>query len=71
MTVWRTRVACRITKATVTHSEYVVLIVFPLQQWLYESDSMLRYTYIDCIVKSASTNISLYTVPLPAFWSPS
>ena len=30
MTIWRMRIACRITKATDTHSEYVVLIVFPL-----------------------------------------
>jgi len=28
VTVWRS--ACRITKATHTHSEYVILIAFPL-----------------------------------------
>jgi len=33
MTIWRMRVACWITKATNTHSEYVILIAFPLQQW--------------------------------------
>ena len=31
-------------KATQAHSEYVILIVFPLQQWLHESASTLRYT---------------------------
>ena len=36
---------CWITKATNTHSEYVILIGFPLQQWLHERASMLRYTY--------------------------
>jgi len=35
-----------------THSEYAVLIVFPLQRWLHERASMLRYTYIGCIVRS-------------------
>jgi len=32
----RMRFACWITKATDTHSEYVILIAFPLQQYLYE-----------------------------------
>jgi hypothetical protein len=43
-------IACLITKATNTHSEHVILIAFPLQQWLHERASMLRYTYIDCLV---------------------
>jgi hypothetical protein len=42
----RMRFACRITKATDTHSEYVTLITFPRQQWLRERTSILRYTYI-------------------------
>ena len=50
MTIWRIRIACWITKATNTHSEYVILIAFPQQQWLHERASMLRYTYIACIV---------------------
>jgi hypothetical protein len=32
------------------HSEYVILIVFPLQQWLREHVSMLHYMYTDCHV---------------------
>jgi hypothetical protein len=32
----RMRFACWITKATDTHSEYVILIAFPRQQWLRE-----------------------------------
>ena len=28
MTIWRMRVACWLTKATNTHSEYVIIIVF-------------------------------------------
>jgi hypothetical protein len=35
MTVWRMRIACYIPKATNTHSECVMLIAFPLQQWLF------------------------------------
>jgi hypothetical protein len=46
----RMRFACWITKATDTHLEYVILIVFPRQQWLHERASMLRYTYIACLV---------------------
>jgi len=36
MTIWRMRIACWIPKATDTHSEYVILIAFPLQQRLRE-----------------------------------
>ena len=38
------RIACWITEATNTHSENVILIAFPLQQWLHERTSMLGYT---------------------------
>jgi len=34
--------ACRINQATNTYSEYVILVAFPRQQWLYEHASMLR-----------------------------
>jgi len=44
------RIACWIPKATNTHSEPVILTVFPLQQWLHERASLSRYTYIDSIV---------------------
>ena len=48
MATWRMRVACWIPKATNTHSDYVTLIAFPLQQWLHEHASMLRHTYNGC-----------------------
>jgi len=44
------RTGCGITKATDTHSEYVILIAFPLQQWLRESASTLRHTSIAFLV---------------------
>jgi hypothetical protein len=40
----RMRFACWITKATDTHSEHIIGIAFPRQQWLLECASMLRYT---------------------------
>jgi hypothetical protein len=55
----RMRFACWITKATDTHSEYVILIAFSLQQWLRERASMLRYTYIACLVSIRDHNNTL------------
>jgi len=46
MTIWRKRIACWIPENTNTHSEYVIFIALPLQQWLHERASMLRHTYI-------------------------
>jgi len=43
-TIWRMRIACCITKATNTRSEYVIFIAFPVQKWLRERASMLRYS---------------------------
>jgi hypothetical protein len=45
-TLWRMRIACWIPKATNTHSEYVILIYFPLQQWFDERATVSRYTCI-------------------------
>jgi hypothetical protein len=33
-----------------THSICVILIAFPLQQWLCASASILRFTYVTCLV---------------------
>ena len=43
MATWRMRIASWITKATNVHSEYVILLAFPLQQRLHERTSMLRW----------------------------
>jgi len=43
MTIWLSHVACWIPETTDTHSEYVIAIVFPLQQWLHEGKSLLCY----------------------------
>ena len=44
VTIWRMLIACWITKATNTLSEYVILIAFLLQQRLQKRASLLRYT---------------------------
>jgi hypothetical protein len=46
--IWRMRIACWITKATDAHSECVILIAFPRQQWIREHTSMLRL-YVHCL----------------------
>jgi len=54
MTKWCMRFACWIPKATHARArtEYasLILIAFPLHQWLRERASMLRHTYIACFV---------------------
>jgi len=53
VTKWRMRIGCCTAKAANTHSEYVILIVFTLQQWLHERTSVLRYKYNACFVAYA------------------
>jgi len=60
MTIWRKRIACWIPKAINTHSEYVIFIAFPLQQWLNERASLLLYTYIACLVTLCCIGILLF-----------
>ena len=53
MAIWRMCIVCCITKATDTHSEYVIRIIFPLLQWLRERASFLSCTYfvwLCCII---------------------
>ena len=46
MTIWRMRVTWWIPKANSTHSEYVILIAFSVQQLHYVPQC---YTYITCL----------------------
>jgi hypothetical protein len=59
--IWRMRIACWITKATNTHSEYVIFIARPLQQWLQERTLLLRYTYIVTLYVQCQSRV---TIPL-------
>ena len=61
MTIWRMRIACWITKATNTHTGCVILIAFPVHQWLHERASLLRHTYVACLV---TIIISVYCIAL-------
>jgi len=51
MTVWRMRISCWIPKATNTHPGCVIIIVLPLQQWLYGSASMLLCMFTAFLVR--------------------
>jgi len=57
MTTWR--IACWITKLTLTHSEldYVMLIAFPLQQWLHEQTSMTRLYVHACLTTTEMKSV--------------
>jgi len=53
--IWYSRtghmcIAFWVTKDVNTHSEYVKLIAFALQQWLHERASLLSYTYTACLL---------------------
>jgi hypothetical protein len=50
ITICCMRTACWIPKATHTHGGYLILIAFPLQQWLPECTSVLHYVCIACLV---------------------
>jgi hypothetical protein len=47
--MWRMRIACCIAKATNTRTEYVILIAFPLQQWLHERACTLGYVILPAL----------------------
>ena len=50
MTIWRMRTACCIPQTTDTQSECVILIAFPLQQWLHERASMLHNSILPVLL---------------------
>ena len=63
-TIWRMRLhAGQNATNTHTHSEYVILIAFPLQQWLHESASTLRL-YINCLASFVLTAPKLLRLSL-------
>jgi hypothetical protein len=51
MAMLHIRMASWISEATNTHSEYVIRIAFPLQQWLNERASGLLYKYTAHVVR--------------------
>jgi hypothetical protein len=57
--IWLMCISCWVPKATNTHSVYVKLIPFVLQPWLLERASMLRYTYIACLVEKSRNDLKI------------
>jgi len=49
MTLTRMRIVCWLPKAKNTHSEYVILTAFTLQQWLKERASMLLHSTLSVL----------------------
>jgi hypothetical protein len=47
MTIWSMRISCWITEATYTHSEYVILTAFSLQEWLQQRASGFNVIRLD------------------------
>ena len=73
--IWRMRIACWIAKATETHSEYVILITSPRQQWLRERARYYFYTCISWLVFMHRSCItpewlrkSGKSISLPSLW---
>jgi len=56
MTIWLMRIACWILKSTDTHPEYVILIAFPLQQWLQKRSLIFCCTYIAVLIINTSNS---------------
>jgi hypothetical protein len=49
----RIRFECWITTATDPHPVFLIITAFPRQIWLAERPSILRYTYITCLITTA------------------
>jgi hypothetical protein len=41
---------CVLDNKSYKHTEYVIFIAFPLQQWWHERASLLRYKYTACLL---------------------
>jgi hypothetical protein len=55
---WATYGACALHAGYLrlkTHSEYVILIAFTLQQWMHKRSPVLRYTYVAGLVSPVFT----------------
>jgi hypothetical protein len=65
-TIWLTRIACWIPKAT--HSlKYVILIAFPLQQLLHERASMLCYMQVASLAPYSVCKYVSHNLPVSCF----
>jgi len=69
MTIRRMRIACWIPKATNTHMQYALLTAFPLQQWLHERASILRYMYTACLLQFRNITVVNHKISFSFFFS--
>jgi hypothetical protein len=67
ITTSRMSFTCWITKATNTHSEYVIVTTFPLQQLLHERASMLSYKYFTYLVICNVHKLQTHSSTVPWF----
>ena len=70
LTIFRMRLACWITKVMDTHSEYVILIALPQQQWLRERASELHLYLRTLSVLLISVMCEMRSVPRSGYFSP-
>jgi hypothetical protein len=56
-------VACWITKATDTHSEYVIFIAFPRQIWLRERALFLRFRTLSLLLSLVTRKVQEHKIP--------
>ena len=63
MTIWCMCISYWIPKATHSHSQYVILIAFPLQQWLHERASILQVHYLSCSILTYILTYSMLQSP--------
>jgi len=68
MTIWCMRIARWTPQATYTHSEHVIIIAFPLQQWLHGRASMLRSTITECHVTKLAAFLLLHILSVYELW---
>ena len=65
MTIWRTRIACWIPKATNTHSQYTILIAIAVQQLLQKRAlNVTLYVNISFVPYSSQkvSHVKIFTV---------
>ena len=65
----RMHFANSINKDKTPHSEYLVLISFPRQQWLRQRPTMLRCIYIACLVTSYFRSSLVSSFSFSSFFS--
>jgi hypothetical protein len=56
---------CMLDTLGYKQSGYVILIAFPLQQWLHERAALLRYTHVACLVSLRDGCLSYCCCCLP------